>query len=434
MADLPPTLLDLLSTSIVLRQTAPYLAPSSLLALASTSSTFRDLITKSQEACAYLDLRYVRSAMLDVSPIDRGGQSFRAERMDESLTEDEFYCGPLRGIFSKLKRPSLDILRFVQVLVLDGLSVPADLVREIVGEDRFNVKLLSLRKCEHLNERKLCQVLQYAVRPGRGDGTPKLKGLYVFGPKDSAVTSTSNDSARHHEQGSTQGVTTAEGAQIGAQAVSKPGTISTGLPEDRWYRSMGRVMRPPISEWAETMQACSDIIAFDAVMCRGPRHDPRAGKNYLPPAVATVALGPGGCETCGTSPEDPAVCGRDRENALPLLAPPPLHSATVRAAQKPQPRVDSEGKRSYLPLILRCEECLRGRWCERCNKWWCETCYTEPVSRAAMTPVARRASDSGQQTMPTRGSAEEAVKVYFNVCVENCLRSEILAVADGMWG
>ncbi|PSK55891.1 hypothetical protein B9Z65_4769 [Elsinoe australis] len=82
-----------------------------------------------------------------------------------------------------MAKPNSNILRFVQVLILDGLSVPADLVGEIVGEDRFNVKLLSLRKCEHLNERKLCQVLKYAVRPGRRDGTPKLKALIENTPE-----------------------------------------------------------------------------------------------------------------------------------------------------------------------------------------------------------------------------------------------------------
>ncbi|KAF2226377.1 hypothetical protein BDZ85DRAFT_49478 [Elsinoe ampelina] len=433
MADLPPALLDLLSTSLVLRQTAPYLNPSSLLSLASTSKEFRSLITTSQEACSYLDLRTVRSAILDVSPIDKGGQSFRAERMDESLTEDEFYCGPLRGIFSKLARPSLNILHFVQVLMLDGLSVPAELVREIISEDRFNVKLLSLRKCEHLNERKLCQVLQYAVRPGRRDGTPKLKGLYIFGPKDSTAATTSMESHQQSDMPGGQGVTMSEGAQIGGEVPTKPDTISLGLPEDRWYRSMGRVVRPPISAWAETMNACADIISFDAVLCRGPRHDPRAGKDYLPPTVATVALGPAGCETCGTCPEEPAIFGRDRESALPLLAPPPLHAATVKAAQQPQSRMNEAGARSYPRLILRCEECLRGRWCERCNKWWCESCYSEPVSRAASQPIARRASDSGHPVAFERERGDD-VKVYFNVCVETCLRSEILAVVDGMWG
>lgn len=433
MVDLPTTLLDLLSTSLVLRQTAPYLPPSSLLSLSSTSKSFRSLITNSQEACAYLDLRHVRSATLDSSPIDRGGQSFRAERMDESLTEDDFYCGPLRGIFSKMAKPNFNILRFVQVLILDGLSVPADLVGEIVSEDRFNVKLLSLRKCEHLNERKLCQVLKYAVRPGRRDGTPKLKGLYYFGPQDSPLLIADTSLDREHTK-TAQGVTTSEGAQIGAQAEARPNVLSMGLPEDRWYRSMGRVIRPPISAWAETMQACNDIIGFDAVLCRGPRHDPRAGKDYLPPAIATVALGPEGCEICKSCPEEPAVFGRDRESAFPMLAPPPLHSATVKAAQRPRPSISDDGTRTYPKLILRCEECLRGRWCERCNKWWCEPCYREPVSRAASEPTARRASDSGPQ-LPVSGRQDEGpVKVYFNVCVENCLRSEILPVVDGMWG
>ena len=381
---LPTSLLDLLSNNIILRQISPYIPIKTLLALSASSKVYRSLLQGSREAFEYLDLSCVKSAsaVLDTSPIDTGGIRWRAERMDEALTEDEFYCGPLRGIFSRLRQQH--ILAHVHTLVLDGLSVPADLVREIIAEDRFNVRLLSIRDCKHLNESKLNQVLRYAVRPSRPQGTPKLRGLYIFGHKDVSASSRKSASIANSVQSTenSTGIMGSEGAQIGAawnERSSQTLSSSMGLPEDKFYRSMGRVVRRLLSEWTETMLACQGVIAFDAVLCRGPRHDPAIGKGaYLPPTIATVALGPGGCETCGSCPEGPAVFGKDQEICFPLLGPPPIHSSTVKEAQRPA--TDPVAARS--PLILRCEDCLRGRWCERCNKWWCEDCYRDPVSRA----------------------------------------------------
>jgi hypothetical protein len=157
MDQLPTNLLDLLANTVILRQLAPYIPIRSLLALSTTSKETRDIIYSQSEPWRYLNLTGVRSAMIDSSPIDVGGVSWRAERMDESLTEDDFYSGPLRGILGRLHQKQL--LRNVHTLVLDGLSVPADLVREIVSEDRYNVRVLSLRECTHLNQGKLQQVI-----------------------------------------------------------------------------------------------------------------------------------------------------------------------------------------------------------------------------------------------------------------------------------
>ncbi|KAK4570301.1 hypothetical protein LTR86_002381 [Recurvomyces mirabilis] len=184
MEDLPTTLQDVLSNSLILRQTAPYIPARNLLALSATSKTFRLVIGAQADVWRYVDLTDISSARIDSSPIDVGGMSWRAERMDESLTEDDFYSGPLRGIFSQLQRQT--VLRHVQTLILDGLSVPADLIREIVAEDRYNVRVLSVREAKNLNQTKLQQVLRYIVRPTRAEGTPKLKALYFFGPKDDA--------------------------------------------------------------------------------------------------------------------------------------------------------------------------------------------------------------------------------------------------------
>lgn len=446
MEVLPVTLLDLLSNSIILRQTSPYLSLQTTLDLGATCKSFQDLICHSPDVCRHMDLSRLKSAVTDSTPIDTGGISWRAERMDEALTEDDFYCGPVRGMLSKLR--SRHMLKNVNTLILDGLSVPADLVREIITDPTYNVRILSIRECKHLNERLLNQVLRYAVRPTRPDGTPRLKGLYIFGPKEaSTIIKAKSDTAYGSLQAAnSSGVTSSEGAQIGAewnQKSSEALASQLGQPEDKWYRSSGRMIKP-FSEWPETLQACEGLIAFDAVLCRGPRHDPAFGKDYLKPAIATIALGPKGCETCGSCPEGSVMYGRDPEANLPMLTPPPLHASTVKAAQCPTMGFfESENEKTFPRLMLRCEDCLRGRWCERCNKWWCETCYQEPSSRSRAQmnedlqhhyPAIENSNTEATGNDQYLTAMSHSVKVYFNVCVESCLRSELLPVVDGMWG
>lgn len=353
--------------------------------------------------------------------------------MDESLTEDDFYAGPLRGIFGHLSRQSL--LQDVHILILDGLSVPADLVREIVSEDRYNVRILSIREAKNLNQTKLQQVLRYAMRPTRREGTPKLRALYIFGPRDMPLLSTSKESRPEQRGSHDYGVTTAVGAQIGARwnHVSSVVLQST-LPDNdqaKWYGRSGRVLRRPQSDWPDTLQVCHDVIAFDAILCRGPRHDISkvSSVDFLPPTIATVALGPTGCEACGGCPEGPAVFGQSHQATMPLLSPPPIHAATARAAQRPDTVTGAPP-----PLFLRCEDCLRGRWCERCDRFWCEDCYVEPVSRAQSHTLQQAAPEydlAGGWDLSGQGSP---IKVYSKLCVERCLVNEMMMSADGYWG
>ncbi|KAJ9621207.1 hypothetical protein H2203_007258 [Taxawa tesnikishii (nom. ined.)] len=447
---LPVSLLDLLNNSLILAQTAPYLPISSLLSLSVANKPIRKTLLSSPETFRYVNLTSVKYAVIDSSPIDSGGNSWRSERMDESLTEDEFYSGPLRGIFNKLHKQH--ILTNIKTLILDGLSVPADLVREIVAEDRFNVRVLSIREAKHLNERKLQQVLKYAVRSSRPDGTPTLKALYVFGLRDTPMRAAPTRPGQARLAAEAGDVMASQGAQIGAewnQRSSAALSSSLGQPDDKWYRATGRVMRQPSADWADTLDACRGIIAFDAVLCRGPRHDASKARihDYLRPAVANIALGIRGCEICGDCPESAAGFGLSTEDELPLLNPPPLYTSTVRAAQCPAPipafalgeDVVREVKKSPPRLILRCEDCLRGRWCERCNKWWCEACYAEPKSRV-MLPDELQGNgwETGGANMISAGVGSRTsggtIKVYSRLCVESCLVGEMLPVADGMWG
>lgn len=342
--------------------------------------------------------------------------------MDESLTEDEFYSGPLRGIFSKLERRHL--LRNVRTLVLDGLSVPADLVHSIIAEDKFSVRILSIRDAKNLNERKLMQVLKHAVRPTRPEGTPFIKGIYFFGPRERVPVERKTISKR-----SSPAISRANsyhGSQIGAEWNQKSSdALNTSLArtDDKWYQCSGRMLaRKPSPEWAETLQACAGIIAFDAVLCRGPRHDPgRYAKNadgltsYLSPAIATVALGPSGCDTCHSSPEGPAEYGQSPAFHLPLLSPVPLHSSNIRAAQTPHTIDGSKPP----PLYTRCEGCLKGRWCERCQKWWDEDCYTASTVAQRTELQQTEYVESFQTNGASQVIFKEITKVHMGLCSDH---------------
>lgn len=146
------SLLDLLSNTIILYETIPFLPVSTLLDLASTSKDFRSLLLNTPGVFRHADLSTIKSAQFDVAGIDHGGEVWRNVQLDENLTEDEFYSGPLRGILYNLRRSN--IISNVQTLVLDGLSVTADLINDILVGSEFQVRILSVRETKNLNERR----------------------------------------------------------------------------------------------------------------------------------------------------------------------------------------------------------------------------------------------------------------------------------------
>ena len=258
--DVAVSLLDLICNSIVLRHLSPYLPVASRLALATASTTFKDVLQNSSELYRYTDLSRCKGSQVSSMLVDRGGVNWRCQRMDESLTEDDIYCGPLRGIFAHLRR--LDALQNIHTLVLDGLAVPADLVQEIMSDT--NVRILSIREAQHLNHRKLMAVLRYATRPTRAQGTPRLRGLYVFGPKASPDPRPTPKPSSHTASWiapASVGVTTADGAQIGANWNHKSHE-SLHAYQDRWYQPAGRLVKrtQELAEWAETVRACAGKV------------------------------------------------------------------------------------------------------------------------------------------------------------------------------
>ncbi|KAI9732668.1 MAG: hypothetical protein M1834_004005 [Cirrosporium novae-zelandiae] len=366
------TLFDLLSTTLILYQLVPYLPISSLISLAASSKRFQALIWHTPGVFRYLDLSTLKGADVPFTPIDTGGEVWNSQRLDEAVTEDDFYGGPLRGIFAKLTKKK--VLHDVRTLILDGLSVPAELVYEILTEECYNIRILSIREVKNLNVRKLMGTLRHCVRPSRPEGTPRLKALYVFGKIDAGLSSPTN---------SLTGDCHRSPASNDADPRQK---LDSSLKDttDCWYRRSGKIFqRPLLSEWAETVDACKDIISFDAILCPGSRHCPYPygtpeplgsvhhvdRDSYLPPALATVAIGPEGCGVCGKLAEQPAIFGKSPSSCLPLLSPPPLHGITVKAAQHPSTAINPR-----TPVIARCQACLMHRYCENCGHWYCEEC------------------------------------------------------------
>lgn len=82
-------LLQLLSNTLILCETAPYLPVTDILNLAATSRAFRYLIYDTPQVFRRLDLTPFKAAQFEIDAIDHGGETWRNVQMDENLTEDE---------------------------------------------------------------------------------------------------------------------------------------------------------------------------------------------------------------------------------------------------------------------------------------------------------------------------------------------------------
>ncbi|KAI1618144.1 hypothetical protein EDD36DRAFT_23072 [Exophiala viscosa] len=417
VTSLPTSLLDLLSNSLILENTVPYLPLSAIFALSRTSHSFRELLLRTTSVFRYVDLSKCRGAYVSpnlLTRIDVGGNSWRAERIDENLTEDEFLSGPLRGVLSNLRR--MKVLANIQTLVLDGLSsVTNDLINDIVTSPEYNIRLLSIRKCLNVNEAKLQQLLRHLCRPSRPEGTPRLQGLYFFSLP--ALTPRQKENELRY---SSSGVTTSQGAQLGAAQFDDLFVVD-GV--DRWYAPSGRIMVQGYvqrSPWEETLLACAGIISFDAILCDHMHEDMApvlhpASRDYLAeikagiPPLATFALGPGGCAGCGRAPHGAPVWGVSDPREFPLLWPPPCNGRLVDAVRPPT-KVMDDG--SILPqrLIVSCTWCLTNRHCDNCHRWWCSDCYNPTTSKKLSD--LERLDRAGLSYLPSReelsgGASEE---------------------------
>ncbi|KIW32464.1 uncharacterized protein PV07_04010 [Cladophialophora immunda] len=421
--NLPPSLLDVLSNSIVLDNTLPYLPLSTIFALARTCRSLRDLFLRTASVFRYVDLSKCRGAYVPpnlLTRIDSGGHSWRAERMDENLTEDEFYAGPLRFVLARLGK--MKVLQNVQTLVLDDLaSVTVDLINDIVTRNEYNVRLLSIRRCLNINQYKLQQLLCHLCRPSRPEGTPRLQGLYIFTPPPSVSQVHDVDfSHAFHYNFDTMGGVEFESSRF--QGQSSTNEAARPRSSGRWYANSGFVIaqgRAARTSWEETLQTCQGVISFDAVLCTHMHADMApvlhpASRDYLTenkpgiPPLASVALGPAGCSSCGRSPHGAPVWGESDLREFPLLWPPP-HSGKLVDAVRPPLRFAEDGRVLPQRLIVSCTWCLANRHCDSCHQWWCADCYNpERMKRSEYLAKLERAAGIRRTSEADRGADQTA--------------------------
>ena len=326
--------------------------------------------------------------------------------------------------------------------MLDGLSVTAELVHEIINDSSFAVRILSIRGVRNMNEYKLRQALEYACRSSRPEGTPRLKGLYVFGAKDAAPPSP---------------------AAAAASKLASPqlGQAESDEAQEAWYVRRGSQFGAASfgEDWANTLAACEGMIAFDAVLCGGPKHYYSPSNPGLIPHQAIAVRALDGCAECGAAPEGWTVWGEetaeekqqqqqwghsDRRDSgscatdvgrFPLLAPPPFHSSSIRAAMCPSgqpvyPRLGGGGvpDKNKARFIPRCQDCLRERYCGGCHRWWCEGCYAGPRGHGGQGGQEAQAdlvssSPNTHHTQTNRRAGEPEYKVRSGFCVDRACRA-----------
>ena len=413
--NLPASLLDLFSNDLILRLTSPYIGIRSLLSLAATSKAYKSLVYRTPHVFQHVNLCGVKALT--------GFESESDGLIDDQKIKD-LCAHRFRIIFTILG--NRNVIQHVRTLILDGLCVPSTVVDDILCNDRYRIHLLSLRRMAGWSTDGALRIIHHLVRPSRPKGTPKLRGLYCFGLSNS-IQEVLNVDSEVRRRPKAIGVTASMGAQLGAdnQMDDDLDDFRKQFGEDPYsdspYGALGTsnalAYRYIAPEWAETLEACSGLIAFDGVLCRHNRESVPDRR----PKLATVRLT--GCKSCGSSPEGPAYPGVSPTDHLPLLWPPPLHSSKVEVAQ----RIDTHGQ-PYPPLILRCRTCLKDRWCKTCNVWWCESCYTIPNNRGPTERIL-----AGTATGLVGG---HEVKVHNGLCVEKCLMGELLnGVGEGgMWG
>lgn len=290
------------------------------------------------------------------------------------------------------------------------------------------MRILSVRGAKNLNERKLCGTLQYACRRSRPEGMPRLKGLYVFGARDSQLPSMT---ASGVPAAASSAASHAAQISAGWNAKSQQALSSSLRSEgDEWYQKKGHIItRQLVEEWANTLVACHGLIAFDAVPCTGPHHinSPAYGKVKIPAAashwaVATVALA--GCAGCGAAPEGMTVHGDHPASQRPLLSPPPVLTSSVKAATAPQPGPGL----TESSFVARCVDCLRERYCAGCNKWWCEECYQTPGAAIELvdTDVVIVDPEGGSWVQHHEQQSQPKIKVRNGTCFPDCTVSEVI--------
>lgn len=352
---MPTTLLDLFSNHLVLAQLTPYLSISALFNLSITSRRFSEVIRGDPKAFQRLDVSSVRGVPCH-SCEDEPPESHTIHNRYGNIEEEwATYCLPLMKLATISRK--WDVLPSVKTLILDHQYVHLDTLRNILLDSACQIRLLSLLDVRSLDRHDFQDLIDALFRGGpRLDG-PRLEGIYYFGAplmSEKFLNQAFEDKLE----------------PVNASTPAKESNLPDAEENlDPWYRRSGVAFQPPEIEslYSGLLRVTRGFVVWDAVLCRAPRHT-HPHPHFLIPTIASVALGATGCHICHSSPEGPG----STINHAPLLAPPPLHSFSVKVAQE----IPSNSKSvAPLPFYARCYNCLKYRWCASCNKWWCENCY-----------------------------------------------------------
>ena len=281
-----PTLYDILHNDLILHHISPYIGVTALFSIGATSTIFRNLIRNSPQVLTHLDLSDVKSISKPQWYQDSG----------DSLSEEDYYAQPLDRVISAL-RPHF--LQYTRVLLLDGLYVSSKILTDLLCNDAYGIRILSLRGVQGVSDSSVRRILRYALRSGRREHS-KLRALYYFQVRESG-NAVEQAFKSHTVIGEHEGITMTPGATLGAGFQDVSSSEAGDDPYSRsTYASFGVCKEASRDikweDWTTLLQACSGRVAFDMVLC--PQHHSK---------IATVRLK--GCQSCGSCPEKPAYPG-----------------------------------------------------------------------------------------------------------------------------
>ncbi|KAI5852449.1 hypothetical protein DFP73DRAFT_532758 [Morchella snyderi] len=233
---------------------------------------------------------------------------------------------PLTRILAATPYPHR-ILHATRTLILDNTPITETGLRALIAPRRgvdpqSTIQLLSIRGCDKITDHSLMALLASLVTSHSATEL-SLKGVYWFTPPSSSSTTTTGRTVRNNRL---------------------------------------RLTR----EWVPILQMCAGRIVFDTVVCGGHAHSDKHAAPApapVPAQLANVRLGGSGsrCRGCGA---------REAPRSKALVAPAPLFGGVAAACS------GAEG-------VLRCEGCVKERWCECCGAWWCEACAGTGAEAAA---------------------------------------------------
>lgn len=303
------SLLRVLQNSLILRLTSPYIGLHGLISLAAASKSFRNLTLHTPQVFSRVDLSNNKLCLMMTEDGDERHNGLISYMLDLHVwpgtaverTFNEYLARPLDSVMGHLVK--LDVLLDLRILILDGLAVPDPFLYALLcGEVKHNIRMLSIRGVKELHPESLARCIRYLIRSSRPHHPEGLQGLYYLTPPK-LINEVPSRRQVPTPAPTAIGVTNSVGARLGSDQVTSnlsTQTSSWDLPADAdiWYNTLGEVKLNHNDQlWADLLDACEGLIAFDATVCRHDRSlsgDPR-------PKIANIRLS--SCQSCDSSPE-----------------------------------------------------------------------------------------------------------------------------------